>query len=191
MDVVTSPAEIEPTVTVLPPDVLDDATRARLRDAVSRPDPVVDARRWTRAVFLLVTLVVWFPTMWSGTKAAEVAVQQWVAGIGLTLGCYVVMATANRFAHENARAVLRTDAIARAIAAAEAFDRAQAQLAAAREKTKAEQERKAAEKRAAKERLREEQAAAAALAELMSARADQEAAAAAQSAARRPSSGQA
>lgn len=167
MTAVSTPAEIESTATVLPPDVLDEATRARLRDAVRRDDPVVDARRWSRTAFLVMTLVVWFPTMWSGSKAADLAVQQWAAGIALTVGLYLVLATVNRFAKENARAVLRRDSIARAIAAAEAFQEAQAKAEAARAEAKAEAERKAAEQKEAQEKLREEQQAAAALADLM------------------------
>ena len=168
----TPPPEIESSVTVLPPDMLDDATRARLKDAVQRDDPVVDARRWTKIAFLVMSFVVWFPTFWSGTKPAELAVQQWGAGIGLCIGLNIVLATANRYAKENARATLRRDSIARSIAAAEALAEQQAKLEAAQAKLKAEIEKKAAAQKEAENKARMEREAVEALAEAMAAMPD-------------------
>ena len=169
----TTPSpEIESSVTVLPPDMLDDATRARLKDAVQRDDPVVDARRWTRIAFLVMSFVIWFPTFWSGTKAAELAVQQWGAGIALCIGLHVVMATANRYAKENARVTLRRDSIARSIAAAEALAEQQAKLEAAQAKLKAEVEKKAAAQKEAEDKARKEREAVEALAQAMAAMPD-------------------
>lgn len=145
MTVVTGSADVVATATVLPPDLLDEATRARLKDAASRPDPVVDARRWAKVVFLVMTLVIWFPTAWSGTKAAEASMQQWSAGIALTAGVYVVLATMNRFAKENAMSILRKDSVARAIAAAEQLEAQMKAAEKAKADLKAQVEKKAAE----------------------------------------------
>lgn len=167
--VTTPPPEIESSATVLPPDVLDDATRARLKDAVQREDPVVDARRWTKIAFLVMSFVVWFPVVWSATKSPELAVQQWGAGIGLCIGLNVVMSTANRYAKENARGILRRDSIARSIAAAEALAIQQAKLEEAQAKLKAEVERKAAAQKEAETKAKLEREAVEALAEAMAA----------------------
>ncbi|WP_088320626.1 hypothetical protein [Kineosporia sp. R_H_3] len=163
----STPAEIESTVTVMPPDVLDDVTRAQLQDAVQRHDPVVDARRWSRVAFFVMTLVVWFPTVWSGTKRAELAVQQWGAVIALTIGLHLVLATANRFAKENARAVLRRDSIARSILAAEQLAEQQAKLEAAQAKLKADIDKKAAAQKEADAKAKAEREAVEALADAM------------------------
>lgn len=164
----STPAAIESTVTVMPPEVLDDVTRARLKDAVSRDDPVVDSRRWTKLTFFVMSLVVWFPTMWSGTKGAELAVQQWGAVIALSAGLHLVLSLTNKFARENAVAVLRRDTIARSIAAAEALAEQQAKLEAAQLHLKAELERKAAAQKEADLKARAERKAVQALAQAMS-----------------------
>ncbi len=145
--------EVLPHAAGRSPDLLDDATRVRLRDVRRRDDPVIDARRWTRATFLLLTLVVWFPTMWSGTKAAELAVQQWGGAVALTVGLHVVLQTANRYARENATQVLRRDSIARSVAAREALAAQTAIEQQATADLKAEIGRRAAaERKAASER---------------------------------------